>query len=183
MFLSCNKSTTTPETSTNLWVNILLDDFIDFDAILSYHDRSNSNTRKVIISDVDQGHIIPTPSPKPHQRVFSLTDWYFCWRRHAHAVMFVYPSRIAELDTYATHITQLLNDEFFGRDTNRVLNYDRMVRKLVGSDRGVLFNETAKFETFKHEIYTLAINNVADDAERLIGNGNHSRNGGGRRRG
>ncbi|KAI3614552.1 hypothetical protein WG66_009794 [Moniliophthora roreri] len=99
----------------------------------------------------------------PTRTRVNLTDWYFCWRRHAHAVMFVYPSRIAELDT--------------------VLNYDRMVRKLVGSDRGVLFNETAKFETFKHEIYTLAINNVADDAERLIGNGNHSRNGGGRRRG
>ncbi|EEB91304.1 hypothetical protein MPER_10355 [Moniliophthora perniciosa FA553] len=170
-----------PDFPLDLWVNILLDDFVDFDAILSCHDRSNWDTRKVTISD--QGHIIPIASPKPHKRVSSFTDWNLCWERYAHAVIFVYPSRIAELDTYATHITRLFNDESFGRDIKRVLDYDRMVRKLVGRDRGVLFNETARFETFKHEVYILAMNSLADNAERLIGNVNHGRNGGGRRRG
>ncbi|KAK0471546.1 hypothetical protein IW261DRAFT_1597208 [Armillaria novae-zelandiae] len=105
------------------WKNVLRDVYVDFDRIYGY--------------DIDL-----------ERKVCDAWSWMSAFDTYKAAVLFAFPGREAELETYYQHIENL----FFYRKRSfhgHIISYDRAVRKFVGGRRDVLFNEIAKFDNIR----------------------------------
>ncbi|KAJ7717110.1 hypothetical protein DFH07DRAFT_762113 [Mycena maculata] len=127
-----------PETQ---WKNVLLDRFVDFDAILtSSYAIEPEEPQQLVLGDAH----LEVKKSKMVAKVSTHGQWINAFRIFEEAVNFAFEGRYRELRTYWTHI----NDLFSSRHPSlhaRILNYDRAARVFVGQRRDILLSEVEKF--------------------------------------
>ncbi|KAJ7845932.1 hypothetical protein B0H13DRAFT_1540950, partial [Mycena leptocephala] len=131
-----------PALPESLWKPVLLDRFVDFDAILSgSYAVEAEEPQQLVLGD---SHL-EIKKPKVVARVTTHGQWINAFRTFEEAVNFAFDGRYRELRTYWTHI----NDLFSSRHSSlhaRIINYDRAARVFVGQRRDVLLSEISKFQ-------------------------------------
>lgn len=112
---SLYNSACNPYFPEHLWKAILEDKAVNFDDI--YADTHPKTSK---------GH--------------DASSWLVTWEMYARAVEFAFPMRQLELRNYGEHIRGLFSRTTQSAHRN-ILGYDIAVRKLIGSQRGLLFDD------------------------------------------
>ncbi|KAI9056377.1 hypothetical protein FKP32DRAFT_1586028 [Trametes sanguinea] len=135
-----------PEFPDAEWTNVLLGRAVDLDRVFAGHYTSTADESLISerIGDLELRYRPPAPAKK----IQSFGDWVYAWNRASVAIAFAFPHRRSELVEYGNHIIAL-----FGALAEplhpRVLEYDRAVRKRVGSARRYLLTDFADFADLK----------------------------------
>ncbi|KAI9063201.1 hypothetical protein FKP32DRAFT_1572511 [Trametes sanguinea] len=134
-----------PEFPDSEWSNVLLGRAVDLDHVFAGQYTSAIDDKiSEKIGDLELRYKPPVPA----KRIRSFGDWVFAWGRATSAIAFAFPHRRAELVSYGEHIIALfgaLAEPLHGR----VLDYDRAVRKRVGSARRFLLTDFGDFADLK----------------------------------
>ncbi|PIL33308.1 hypothetical protein GSI_04758 [Ganoderma sinense ZZ0214-1] len=134
-----------PEFPEAEWTNILSGHAVDLDRVLSNVYAHSSDDKHIQhLGDVELRY----KSLTPVKTVQSAGDWVIAWQRTALATTYAFPHRRAELDAYHAHIFSLFSavDKSLHQ---RVIHYDRAVRKRVGSVRNLLLSDIDQFSTLR----------------------------------
>ncbi|KAJ3846220.1 hypothetical protein EV368DRAFT_89370 [Lentinula lateritia] len=79
--------------------------------------------------------------PAPTKVMTDQTSWRRIWRAKADAISFAFTDRCRELIEYEEHVGRPFDDKLPSFHRN-VINYDKAVRQLIGSQRDILFDES-----------------------------------------
>ena len=143
---SLANSPTCPEFPDSEWTNILAGRAVNLDHVLSgYYSVSNNDERTESIGDVE----IKFGTVSPTKLVSTTGDWSIAWNRTSRATTVAFPHRASELIDYSKYIIGL----FGATDTifhDRVIAYDRAVRRRIGSRRDLELTDIHKFGDLKH---------------------------------
>ncbi|KAJ7065761.1 hypothetical protein C8F01DRAFT_982130, partial [Mycena amicta] len=124
----------------NLWKAVLLDEYVDFDAILTstYAVEADESDQFVVGEDY-----LEVKKPKLVSRISDRGQWITAFWTWYEAVIFAFPERRTELQTYFRHI----NDTFSSKSANvhwRVINYDRAARVHICRTKALLFDDISE---------------------------------------
>lgn len=134
-----------PEFPTAEWDNILRGSTVDLDHVLSgQYALGTQDKQAQKIGDLK----ISYRALKPKRRVTSLGDWVIAWGKTSAATCFAFPHRETELRSYQVHIVSLFGALAVSQQS-RVIDYDRAVRKRVGTVQDVLLTDFASFNDLK----------------------------------
>ncbi|KAL7279056.1 hypothetical protein ACG7TL_006891 [Trametes sanguinea] len=134
-----------PEFPDAEWTNVLLGRAIDLDHVFSgQYVTATDDKISERIGELELRYRPPVPAKKIH----SFGDWVYAWNKASVAIAFAFPHRRSELATYGDHIIALFGALAEPLHT-RVLEYDRAVRKRVGSARRYLLTDFADFADLK----------------------------------
>ncbi|KDR64970.1 hypothetical protein GALMADRAFT_82459 [Galerina marginata CBS 339.88] len=142
---SLTNAPTCPEFPDSEWSNILAGRAINLDHVLSgYYSVSNNDERSESIGEIQ----IKFGTASPTKLVTSAGDWSIAWNRTSRATIFAFPHRSGELADYGEYIIGLFGatDMLFH---NRIIAYDRAVRRRVGSRRDLELTDVHKFADLK----------------------------------
>lgn len=138
-------SASVPEFPESEWTNILSGRAVDLDHVFAgrYTPGTDDKTTERI-GDLEFTYRTPVAAKK----ISGFGDWVFAWKRATVATAFAFPHRREELDAYGEQIIGL-----FGALTpavhSRVLDFDRAVRKRVGTSRRFLLTDVGEFADLK----------------------------------
>ncbi|KAI0703932.1 hypothetical protein C8Q76DRAFT_567702, partial [Earliella scabrosa] len=113
-----------PEFPLNEWTNVLLGRAIDLDHVFSEQ--------------------FSFAAREPAKRISNMGDWILAWNRAAAAIKVAFPHRARELDLYLEHIIQMFG-ALAPSLQERVIRYDRAVRKRVAAARHFRLSDFADF--------------------------------------
>ncbi|KAJ7210344.1 hypothetical protein GGX14DRAFT_625295 [Mycena pura] len=125
------------------WKNVLLDQFVDLDSILSNSFATEpEEPQQLLLGDVG----LEIKKSKVVSKITTHGQWINGFRAYEEAVNFAFEGREKELRTYWTHI----NDAFSSRHVSlhwhyRIINYDRAARVFVGQRRNILLSDITHF--------------------------------------
>ncbi|KAH9848512.1 hypothetical protein C2E23DRAFT_938320 [Lenzites betulinus] len=138
-------SPSVPEFPESEWTNILTGRAVDLDHVFAGRYTSGPEDKTTErIGDLEFSFRAPVVAKK----VSSFGDWVYAWKRASVATVFAFPHRREELDAYGDQIIGLfgaLAPAFHAR----VLDFDRAVRKRVGSSRRSLLTDVGDFADLK----------------------------------
>ncbi|KAJ3019101.1 hypothetical protein NUW54_g166 [Trametes sanguinea] len=138
-------SASAPEFPDAEWTNVLLGRAVDLDHVFAgrYSTAADDKITEKF-GDLELRYRAPVPA----KRIRTFGDWVYAWGRATTATAFAFPHRRMELTNYKEHIIRL-----FGALAEplheRVLEYDRAVRKRVGSARRFLLTDFNDFADLK----------------------------------
>ena len=142
---SLTNSPTCPEFPDSEWTNILAGRAVNLDHVLSgYYSVSNNDERTESIGDVE----IKFGAVSPSKLVSTAGDWSIAWNCTSRATNVAFPHRASELADYSEYIIGLFGatDVLFH---DRVIAYDRAVRRRIGSRRDLELTDIHKFSDLK----------------------------------
>ena len=134
-----------PEFHDSEWTNILAGRAVNLDAVLSgYYSTSNNDERVESIGEVE----IKFGTVAPSKVISSAGEWTISWNKTSRATSTVFPHRAGELADYAEYIVGL----FAATDIHfhdRVILFDKAVRRRIGSRRDLELTDLNKFADLK----------------------------------
>ncbi|KAH9858115.1 hypothetical protein C2E23DRAFT_718871 [Lenzites betulinus] len=140
-----NSSASAPEFPESEWTNVLTGRAIDLDHVFAGRYTPGSEEK---VSERIGGLELSYRAPVPAKKITSFGEWVFAWKRASVAVTFAFPHRREELDAYGEYIIGL-----FGALAppvhSRILDFDRAVRKRVGSARRLLLTDFSELADLK----------------------------------
>ena len=86
--------------------------------------------------------------PAKRIRISNMGDWILAWKRAAAAIEVAFPHRARELDLYLEHIIQMFG-ALAPSLQERVIRYDRAVRKRVAAARHLRLSDFADFDDLR----------------------------------
>ncbi|OJT12050.1 hypothetical protein TRAPUB_11402 [Trametes pubescens] len=121
-------------------------------------------------------------APVPSKKVGNFGDWVFAWKRASLATAFAFPHRREELDAYGDFIIGLFGALAPVAHT-RVLDFDRAVRKCIGSAKRFTLTDFTEFADLKIQFIDSCGANVhRSEASSSSGNKSGGGRGGGNRK-
>ncbi|KAI0644456.1 hypothetical protein C8Q79DRAFT_912871 [Trametes meyenii] len=171
-----NATASAPEFPESEWAKVLTGRAVDLDLVFAGRYNPATDTKHVErVGDFELSLGVPVASKK----ITSFGDWVFAWHRATEAVAFAFPHRREELREYGEYMVGL-----FGALApplhSRALNFDRAVRKRVGSSRRLRLTDFDKFSDLKLQYIDSSGANVYK-ADSGSGGGSGGRRGGGSR--
>jgi hypothetical protein len=137
-----------PEFPPHLWKDILANRLIDFGHLVDH-----KQTHALRYDDaVDLGNgieIFLGANTRSKTKLLSDGQWSQAWDLYAEAVVWAYPHRNAELQTYRRHIVRRFNA------TGAVLTieYDQAARKFFHTNPQFSFNNIGELQDVLHDVY------------------------------
>ncbi|KAJ7222639.1 hypothetical protein GGX14DRAFT_352366 [Mycena pura] len=123
------------------WKPILLDQFVDFDSILSNTFATEpEEPQQLVIGETS----LEVKKSKVVSKITTHGQWINAFRVYEDAVNFAFDGRRHELRTYWTHINDLFSSRHYSLHS-RVISYDRATRVFVGQRRDVLLGDVHRF--------------------------------------
>jgi hypothetical protein len=134
-----------PEFPDSEWKNIITGRAVNLDAVLSGQLSTTQADPKVEeIGDIE----ITFGAIEPTKLVKNGGDWSIAWNRLVRATLFAFPHRTQELASYGEYIINLFSVTH-ARIHSRVINFDKAVRKRVGSVRNLELSDFDRFADLK----------------------------------
>jgi len=134
-----------PEFPDSEWTNILAGRAVNLDAVLSgYYSTSNNDERVESIGEVE----IKFGTVALTKVVSSAGEWTISWNRTSCATSTAFPHRAGELADYVEYMVRL----FAATDIHfhdRVILFDKAVRRRIGSHRDLELTDFNKFADLK----------------------------------
>ena len=138
-------SPTCPEFPDSEWTNIIAGRAVNLDNVLSgYYSTSNNDERTETVGEVE----IKFGTISPSKVVSTSGDWSISWNRTARATTMAFPHRAGELANYSEYIIALFGATDI-RFHDRVISYDRALRRRLGSRRDLELTDINKFSDLK----------------------------------
>ncbi|KAI0323359.1 hypothetical protein GY45DRAFT_1264707 [Cubamyces sp. BRFM 1775] len=140
-----NNSPSAPEFPDSEWNNVLSGRAVDLDHVFTgrYTPGADGSVTEVL------GSIeLSVKQPISARRICSFGDWVFAWGRAARATAFAFPHRREELTAYGEYISGLFG-ALAPAVHGRVLDFDRAIRKRVGSARNLRLTDFEAFADLK----------------------------------
>jgi hypothetical protein len=134
-----------PEFPDSEWKNVISGRAINLDAVLSGQLSATQDDPKVEKFgdlEITFGNIEPTKLIK------NGGDWTIAWNRTIRAILFAFPHRAPELSSYGEYIVNLFAVTHPSVH-NRVITFDKAVRKRVGNVRNLELWDFEKFSDLK----------------------------------
>jgi hypothetical protein len=142
---SLTNSASCPEFTDSEWKNVISGRAVNLDAVLSgQFSTSNDDMHTETVGDFEISYGTISPS----KVVATGGDWSIAWNRTVRATAFAFPHRSNELTEYGEYITSLFaatNPAFH----DRIIAFDKAVRRQVGSVRNVELSDHDKFADLK----------------------------------
>ena len=142
---SLTNSPSCPEFPDSEWKNIITGKAVNLDAVLSGQLSTTNDDLKVeSFGDLK----LSFGAVEPTKTVRNGGDWCIAWNRTVRATTFAFPHRLQELTGYGEYITSLFavtHSSFH----ERVISYDKAVRKRVGSVRNIELSDYQRFTDLK----------------------------------
>src|SRR6202522_3876270 len=142
---SLSNSPACPEFPDSEWRNVITGKAVNLDAVLSRQlSTTNDDLRVEKFGELELSY----GSVEPTKVVRNGGDWCIAWNRTVRATTFAFPHRLQELTGYGDYITSLFAvtcPSFL----DRVISYDKAVRKCVGSVRNIELSDYQKFTDLK----------------------------------
>ena len=142
---SLSNSPACPEFPDSEWRNVITGKAVNLDAVLSGQlSTTNDDLRVEKFGELELSY----GSVEPTKVVRNGGDWCIAWNRTVRATTFAFPHRLQELTGYGEYITSLFavtHPSFH----DRVISYDKAVRKRVGSVRNIELSDYQKFTDLK----------------------------------
>ena len=134
-----------PEFPDSEWKNIISGRAVNLDAVLSGQLSTTHDDPKVEkIGDLE----ITFGAVEPTKLVKNGGDWTIAWNRTVRATVFAFPHRLQELSIYGEYIVNLFSVTHSSVH-NRVIAFDKAVRKRVGSVRNLELSDFEKYADLK----------------------------------
>jgi hypothetical protein len=134
-----------PEFPDAEWKNVVAGRAVNLDAVLSgQFSTSNNDVRVEKIGDLE----VSFGAVEPTKSVTNGGDWSIAWNRAVRATAFAFPHREVELTGYGEYITSLFaatNPSFH----NRIIAFDKAVRRRVGAVRNLELSQYDRFADLK----------------------------------
>ncbi|KAI0820345.1 hypothetical protein BC628DRAFT_1467740 [Trametes gibbosa] len=170
-------SPSAPEFPESEWTNVLTGRAVDLDHVFAGHYTPGAEDKTTErIGELEFTYRTPVSA----KRVSCFGDWVFAWKRASVATTFAFPHRREELDAYGEQITGLFG-ALAPSVHSRVLDFDRAVRKRVGSVRRSLLTDVGDFADLKLQYIDACGANVfrAEASSNSGGSGGAGRRGAG----
>jgi hypothetical protein len=130
-----------PEFPDSEWKNIIAGRAVNLDSVLSGQlSTTHDNPKVEKFGDLE----ITFGAVEPTKLVKNGGDWTIAWNRTVRATIFAFPHRMQELTRYGEYIVNLFSVTHPSVH-NRVIAFDKAVRKRIGSVRNL---ELTDFESF-----------------------------------
>src|ERR1700678_3741980 len=127
------------------WKNIISGRAVNLDSVLSGQLSTTFDDTKIEkLGDLK----ISFGAVKPTKVVKNGGDWTIAWNRTVRATVFAFPHRMQELTNYGEYIVNLFSVTHTSVH-NRVIAFDKAVRKRVGSVRNLELSDFEKFADLK----------------------------------
>ena len=134
-----------PEFPDSEWKNVIAGRAVNLDAVLSGQLSTTHDDPKVEkFGDIE----ISFGAVEPTKVVKNGGDWTIAWNRTVRATVFAFPHRMPELTSYGEYIVNLFSVTHPSVH-NRVITFDRAVRKRIGSVRNLELWDFEKFADLK----------------------------------
>ena len=134
-----------PEFPDSEWKNIISGRAVNLDAVLSGQLSTTQDEPKVEkFGDIE----ISFGAVEPTKLVKNAGDWTIAWNRTTRAIIFAFPHRMQELTSYGEYIVNLFSVTHSSVH-NRIISFDKAVRKRVGSVRNLELWDFEKFLDLK----------------------------------
>ena len=134
-----------PEFPDAEWKNVIAGRSVNLDAVLSGQLSTTSDDPKFEkIGDLE----ISFGAVEPTKLVKNAGDWTIAWNRTVRAIVFAFPHRMQELTSYGEYIVNLFSVTHPSIH-NRVITFDKAVRKRVGNVRNLELSDFEKFSDLK----------------------------------
>ena len=134
-----------PEFPDSEWKNIISGRAVNLDAVLSGQLSTNNDDLKVQkFGDLE----ISFGAVEPTKLVKNGGDWSIAWNRTVRATAYAFPHRLRELTSYGEYIINLFAVTH-PTVHNRVISFDKAVRKRIGSVRNLELCDFEKFSDLK----------------------------------
>lgn len=138
-------SVSAPEFPESEWANVLTGRAVDLDHVFT--GRYTAAAEEKVTEHIG-GLEVSFRAPVPSKKVGGFGDWVVAWKRASLAITFAFPHRREELDAYGEYIIGL-----FGALSPsvhpRVLDFDRAIRKRVGSAKHFQLTDFGDFADLK----------------------------------
>ena len=134
-----------PEFPDSEWKNVISGRAVNLDAVLSGQLSTSQDDLKVEkFGDLE----ISYGAVEPTKVVKNGGDWTIAWNRTVRATVFAFPHRLPELTGYGEYIVNLFSVTHSSVH-NRVIAFDKAVRKRIGSVRNLELWDFEKFADLK----------------------------------
>jgi hypothetical protein len=134
-----------PEFPDSEWKNVVSGRAVSLDAVLSGQLSTTNDDLKVEkFGDLE----ISFGAVEPTKVVKNGGDWSIAWNRTVRAIIFAFPHRLHELTSYGEYIINLFSVTH-STVHNRVISFDKAVRKRAGSVRNLELSDFEKFADLK----------------------------------
>ncbi|KAJ8462359.1 hypothetical protein ONZ51_g10950 [Trametes cubensis] len=140
-----NSSPSAPEFPDTEWTNVLSGRAVDLDHVFTGRYTPGAEGR---VSETIGDLHLSFSQPVASKRISTFGDWVFAWGRATRATTFAFPHRREELVAYGEYIGGLFG-ALAPAVHGRVLDFDRAVRKRVGSARNLRLTDFESFADLK----------------------------------
>ncbi|KAH9911023.1 uncharacterized protein BXZ73DRAFT_6978, partial [Epithele typhae] len=135
-----------PELPISEWENILRGRTVDLDQVFSGRYSTSPDEKQK--HKFSEGVEISLGTSRPSKTVKGCGDWLIAWQEASAAYSAVLPELAPVCAAYGKHITGQFAS-LHSSLSNRVLDYDRAVRKRVALNRQLLFSDTYEFNDLR----------------------------------
>ncbi|TFY77495.1 hypothetical protein EWM64_g6516 [Hericium alpestre] len=161
-----------PEFPQALWKDVLANNFIDLDKVLS-GEYSTTGDPKVVEKFGDTGYAFMAGDLKPSKAVRSHGEWTIAWESYTEAVLFAYPHRQKELRVYSAEITRLFCATTLDF-ADRVIQFDCTARSRVSKSNQLLLSDLGNFSDLSISHFSSAGAGASKPAPKMPALGNRS---------
>ena len=134
-----------PKFPDSEWKNVISGKAVNLDAVLtSQLSTSNDDLKTEKFGDIE----VSFGTVEPSKVVKNAGDWSITWNKTVRAISFAFPHRHAELTSYGEFIINLFSVTH-STVHNRVIAFDKAVRRRVGSVRNLELSAFEKFADLK----------------------------------
>jgi hypothetical protein len=134
-----------PEFPDSEWKNIIAGRAVNLDAVLSGQlSTTNDDTKVEKFGDLE----ISFGAVEPTKIIKNGGDWSIAWNRTVRATIFAFPHRSKELTNYGEYIVNLFSVTHSSVH-NRVIAFDKAVRKRIGNVRNLELSDFERFADLK----------------------------------
>lgn len=139
-----------PPLSTNLWDFIIRSAYVDLDKVFDSNFSVQPVEHEAEIAGSGIRIVLPggSSSSSTRRTIRSSGEWTVAWHKYKRAVLYVYPHRSEELDTYEAYVIGLFGSYRQTLHPNIIL-LDRAIRHLAAECNSVLLSDPIRFSNLE----------------------------------